>query len=211
MNMEIIDLRESSERDKPEIWLLRHGKTSHNQPDEIATFAGSRVNSPLSEEGAKQTEQFAKDLVKKTAFDSVITSKMKRAVQTGQIIAQKIKNITGQNIEQKQIDDFQEIDTGYFTGLTESEARKLDPDAAAAFYESRFEELDFPNGENNQDLQSRIDRVIRELKKIKNGNRTILVGHGMFNRVLLYKLFPSKPEIWGNRDYPHCKVIVINV
>jgi broad specificity phosphatase PhoE len=205
--MELIDLRKSEPVDKAEIWLLRHGKTAHNQPDDIARFAGKRVDTPLSDEGISQTKALADELIKLAKFDLILTSSMARAIQTGEIIKQRYLE-AGIGIPQEIIENFEEIDTGDFTELTELEARRLDPTAAQAFYDADFNNLAFPNGERTEDLKSRVKLVQSELSKI-NARKILLVGHGMFNRFMIWLFYQNQTKLWQERSYSHDRVIKI--
>ncbi|TSC93275.1 MAG: hypothetical protein Athens101428_719, partial [Candidatus Berkelbacteria bacterium Athens1014_28] len=149
-----VSVEEESASDVTEYWLLRHGKAPHNKPDEIATFAGGRIDNPLSEEGETETELLAEKIVLETDFDLIVASHMTRSKQTGEIIAQKMKELKNKKVEVVEIDDLQEVDVGDFTGHTEIEAKEMNPQVAEAFYSGEVEKWDFPSGENHQMLKS---------------------------------------------------------
>lgn len=68
------------------IYIVRHGQTNWNKE---GRYAG-RKNIPLNEEGILQAKQL-KEKLKNIKFDIVITSPLKRAIQTAQEITnQKI-------------------------------------------------------------------------------------------------------------------------
>jgi probable phosphoglycerate mutase len=196
----------------PEYWLLRHGKAPHNKPDEIATFGGGRIDNELTDEGVVETEVLAEKICRKTDFDLIICSRMKRSHQTAEIIAIKTKEIKNQEIPIVEIEDLQEVDVGDFTGHTEDEARNMNSKAAEAFYSGEVEKWDFPAGEDYQSIQTRIEHVISQIKELASGKtRVLIVGHGMFNRTLNQYLAIDQEELWRPRSYPHDQIIVFNL
>ena len=193
-------------------WLLRHGKAPHNKSVEIATFAGGQIDNPLSDEGILKTKELAEEIVAGRDFDLIIVSRMLRSKQTGETIAKKVLEINNKKIPVVEIENLQEVDVGDFTGHTETEARKMDPKAAEAFYSGEVEQWDFPGGENYQDLQARIEHIVAQIKELSTGKtRVLIVGHGMFNRAINYYLAKDQEELWRPRAYPHDQIIVFNL
>ena len=76
------------------LYLIRHGKTEGNSKDLVQ----GRKDVMLSEEGIKEAEKL-KDLVKSLDIDVVISSPLKRAVDTAKIITDKNINIDDRLIE----------------------------------------------------------------------------------------------------------------
>lgn len=206
--MELIDLGKKNLKSQSSLWFIRHGRTVHNQANDIACFAGKRIDSALSSEGISQTKELAKKLIDLIKFDLILTSSMLRAQQTGKIITEKYAE-AGIVIDQQIIDDFEEIDVGDFTGLTTKEAHRLDPQAAKAFYDADFDHLAFPNGENTEQLKIRSKRVQKKLESLST-KKILLIGHGMFNRFILWSISSNQTNLWQERDYPHDRVIILN-
>ena len=208
----IIDSSENNNRNDTEFWLLRHGKSPHNKPDEIATFAGGRVDNPLSNEGRSETSVLAEKIAENNEIDLIITSHMKRSKETGGIIATFFKELKGKKIPVVEIDNLQEVDVGDFTNLTEKQARDKDPQAANAFYSGEIECWDFPRGENYQDLVGRVKSVINQIRTIAIGKKRVLViGHGMFNRAFNHQLFNDRTDLWKPRSYPHDQIVIFTL
>jgi broad specificity phosphatase PhoE len=192
-----------------EYWLLRHGKTPHNKPDEEATFAGGKVDDQLSDEGKIESKNLAEEIVEKCVVDLIATSHMSRSKETGKIIASKYKELKNKNIPIVEIDDLHEVDVGDFTGHTEKEAREMDSKAAEAFYSGNIEKWNFPGGEDYVHLVKRIKNVVNQMKKLSKGNvRILVIGHGMFNRMINYYLAKDQEDLWRSRSYPHDQVVI---
>jgi len=203
---------EEIDRENTEFWLLRHGKAPHNKPDEVATFGGGRIDNKLTNEGIADTEILAEKICTEADFDLIVCSRMRRSHQTAEIIAEKAKGIKHQEIPIVEIEDLQEVDVGDFTGHTEKESKNIDPKAAEAFYSGEVEKWNFPGGENQQNIQTRIEHVIAQIKELSAGKtRVLLVGHGMFNRAINHYLAKDQEDLWRQRAYPHDQIIVFKL
>lgn len=195
-----------------EYWLLRHGKTPHNKTDVIATFAGGTVNDSLSRDGIAETEKMAEKIVSKLDLDLVITSRMFRAKQTGEIITRKIKLFKNKCVPLVEIDDLQEVDVGDFVGHTEKKVREIYPKAAESFYSGEIKKWVFPGGEDYKHLTKRVENVINQIKKLSKGKtKVMIIGHGMFNRVINHYLAENREDLWRPRSYPHDQIIIFNL
>ncbi|MEK9156447.1 MAG: histidine phosphatase family protein [Patescibacteria group bacterium] len=195
-----------------EYWLLRHGKAPHNQPDEVATFGGGQVDNELTEGGIKEVETLAAEIAAEGGVDLLICSRMKRSRQTAEIIARIVRAKTGREAPVVSISDLEEVDVGDFTGHTEGESRAMDAQAANAFYEGRIRDLNFPGGEDYAKLQQRVKSVKRQVKEMTLGHKRVaIVGHGIFNRVIMHNLYPDLEDVWRPTAYPHDKVYVIDL
>jgi broad specificity phosphatase PhoE len=70
------------------IYFVRHGESEAN---EIKVFAGQKDDSVLTEKGRLQAKATAKEILDEgIKIDRIITSPLKRAVETAHIIAQEI-------------------------------------------------------------------------------------------------------------------------
>lgn len=210
--MELIRLNKVlSEKDKGEIWLLRHARAPHNRYDGKATFAGARIDNSLTSQGKTQTKKLAQALIEYGPFEKILVSFMKRSRETAQII-KMIFETNGRHIPIQEISNFGEIDVGEFTEKTKSESESYNPAAASKFYKGQLKNLAFPGGETYHDLLVRARQVFRQLKdQTGPGQKIIVVGHGMFNRLLLHELYPDQKKLWQPRRYPHDRVVVIPI
>ena len=191
-----------------ELIIVRHGQASHNLgTEEQHTFAGSEIDNDLAPQGIANAEFLANTIKKSGPVDAIITSPLKRASQTAEIIDRLIGNVPLFTI-----DELKEINMGKFAGLTETKARELFPDAARNFYGEEIDEWDFPGGENFTQVSQRLDVALVKIKEISKGKkRVIICGHGLTNRVLFYKLKPQDRELWVERSYPHDRIEIIKL
>lgn len=188
--------------------IVRHGQATHNLgKEEQHTFAGSEIDCDLAPQGIVNAEFLANTIKRDGAVDAIITSPLKRASQTAEIINRLIGNVPLFTI-----DELKEINMGKFAGLTEAEARKLFPDAARNFYGEEIDEWDFPGGEDFSQVSERLDVALVKIREIVKGKkRVIICGHGLTNRVLFYKLKPEDQSLWIQRSYPHDRIEYINI
>jgi broad specificity phosphatase PhoE len=183
---------------KSKILLLRHGQCCNNLGKEKDhTFAGQTDNE-LTPEGRVAAKKLAFKAKELGQWGLAVSSKLKRSKQTAEIIAESL------SIPKLEIDNFEEIDVGKFAGQTEVKVKQLFPKEAALFYKGDIPNWRFPGGEDFSAISGRLDKVITQIRKIqKDYHNIIIAGHAMINRVLLYKIYPDKPEYWVNRSYPH--------
>lgn len=209
--MEIHDFSDGVDN---KIYLLRHGKALHNKPDEVATFGGGQIDNELTKTGELETAKFAEDLFRESGgIDGIFCSGMKRSRQTAEILSRRLEELNGDKVKIVVLNDLEEINVGDFTGRTEAESREIDHIAAEAFYDGKITDLNFPNGEDYEKLKKRVGSVTEQLKRVacqKPAGNFAVVGHGMFNRVILHELFYDKTDLWRQRKYPHDRVIVFN-
>lgn len=124
--------------------LVRHGATAHSHEHR---FSG-RNDLPLDEVGEAQAVALAKRRFPDLA--AVVTSPLRRAVQTGEAIA----DVLGVPLTPN--DAFAELDFGQFEGLTGAEARERYPTDFAAWIASP--ETAPPGGESFAALARRVRR-----------------------------------------------------
>ncbi len=166
-----------------EIFIVRHGLSEGN---EKMIFQG-RIDFPLAKEGRKQAEHLGRFFNQKEfVFDRIITSPLKRAKETAELIASQIDNHP--DIESE--DAFQEFRIGKLEGVKSADVKELFP----SYYKRPptgwldFAEFD---GESWDELQERVDAVMHkyapEDKLLENG-RLLIVTHGGAIRGILRNL-----------------------
>jgi probable phosphoglycerate mutase len=142
-----------------QLWIVRHGATEWSESGRHT----SRTDVPLTEAGLDQARSLA-DRLDPTDFDRVLCSPRKRAVQTAMQAG----------FRQPQIEpDLTEWDYGDYEGLTTEEIQVTNP-GWTIFTGST------PEGENEDDVAARADRVIAGAVR----GRTLVFTHGHFGRVL---------------------------
>ena len=99
-----------------EIYFIQHGQTNENS---LGIRQGSEIDSELNELGRSQAKKTGKYLkkyrIKSKKFDCIISSPMKRAVETAEIIKEEIKYPKKIEI----FDELIELRRGKMSGLAE--------------------------------------------------------------------------------------------
>jgi len=162
-------------REGVRLYFCRHGETQANVEKR---FQGLGTDTPLTATGREQSRKLAL-LIKRARPDfsslSFVSSPLTRARTTMQIVLSALH---------LPIDHFttdarlQEIDLGQWDGLTDNEARALDP----AMFEKRGNDkwhVRVPGGENYADVAKRAESWIGDLRA-----DTFAISHGAFTRIL---------------------------
>lgn len=157
-----------------EICLVRHGETDWNKVGKLQ----GHTDIALNENGVKQAEICAQFL-KESGYELVMTSPLKRAKRTAQIIAQK--------------NALQIIELPLFI-------ERYYGDAEGMSYEDRITQFPNRNYPNQETKEALIDRVMKGLKQIteeRSEQKIILVAHGAVINCILAVL--SNDEIGSGK------------
>ncbi len=157
--------------------VIRHGETIAN----VEKRFGGHTNTDLTEKGKEQARNFEST----ECYDYIICSDLNRAIQTAEIIADKIgfdksKIIKDSNLREKNFGDFE--------GLTRAEAIKKFPEFANDIYDLVDNHPEKANIETIPNFESRILRAFEEIKTKYQGNKVLIVTHGGVLRTLENKL-----------------------
>jgi broad specificity phosphatase PhoE len=166
------------------IWLIRHA-----QADAPLGVAVGQADPPLSEAGRQEASGLAEDLAERP-LDLIISSDLKRARQTADIIASR----HGANVEVAEA--LREIDFGSWEGRCLSDLWKEEPEAAAA-WEADITCFPPSFGEPFEALAARVDEFWREFEGRLDGLETAVVAH-RGSLTVLYRLLTgcSLKEAW---------------
>jgi broad specificity phosphatase PhoE len=153
------------------IILVRHGQTDWNKKDLYQGLA----DIPLNKEGRKQAFLLAKKFTSWNP-DLILTSPLKRARETAEIVAQgRIPIVMNKNLVERNF--------GQLEGLNLRKAKELFPKIKfLKEYNTRFL-FSLPGGENLQDFQRRAQRVVRELGRFQD-KKILIVSHAIFLEML---------------------------
>ena len=144
------------------ICLVRHGETDWNK---IGKLQG-HTDIELNKRGILQANVCA-DYLSNTPFDLIITSPLKRAKQTAEIIAEK------KCLPLIEMQQFIERNYGDAEGMTEEARLK------------KFPDLQYTNQESKEDLRTRVMNGLRQIQKEHKESNIILVAHGaVINSIL---------------------------
>ncbi|MBV8800935.1 MAG: histidine phosphatase family protein [Alphaproteobacteria bacterium] len=157
------------------LYFCRHGETEANVQKR---FQGRTRDTPLTSKGREQARSIAHVLVAQAsdiAALSYVSSPLPRACTTMEIVLTELKLPQNRFTTDPRL---QEIDLGIWDGLTDAEARALDP----AMFERRSHDkwdVRVPGGENYADVAARAESWVADLTA-----DTFAVSHGAFTRIL---------------------------
>lgn len=149
-----------------EIILVRHGQTIWN---ESRRYQG-HTDIPLSDIGLEQTYKVQQRLAKEK-IDVFYVSDLKRAYETGQIIAKPHK-------KEVLIDkDLREINFGDWEGLAYSEIMAKYQDIATKFYQNPTS-VCIPGGESCESLLKRCRKILTKIVEKHPTHSVLIASHG---------------------------------
>lgn len=175
------------------IYLIRHGRQCST---------ACNVDVSLDEAGRRQAALVGERL-KKYDIDLIYSSNLIRAVETAQIINQKL------NVEHVINNDIRESEFGILTGLQDEEIKEKYPKLT----ESRVlmqEDVAYPGGENGQMVFDRAFPVIHDIAKSGKENVAV-VTHGGVIRALLAGICGTKQakRLSFAKDMENCSITEI--
>lgn len=156
------------------IYFVRHGQSQANV-DKV--FAGSRLDSPLTELGFQQAVVTAAKL-RQTPIDIIVSSPLKRATQTAERIAHEV-NYAGKIQLQPLL---AERDFGSATGKSWDD-QKLG---------ERIDEGLVEGAETLDQLAERVRQLLAWIKTLPE-ERILIVGHGS-TETMLYLIYKGLPQ-----------------
>ncbi|MDP7646178.1 MAG: class I tRNA ligase family protein [Candidatus Peribacteraceae bacterium] len=164
-----------SDEEGVEIVFVRHGETYENTKRIIQGHSQNELN----DKGKSQAEETAKKL-KNEKLDAVVTSDLKRCVQSAEIITKKL----GIKIDQE-MPELRERKFGKLEGKTIKELapdKEMPTDGKSAVL--IIKDINPPGGETWEEFTKRVKTGVKKLKKKYKGKRILVVGHGGTLRVL---------------------------
>jgi broad specificity phosphatase PhoE len=166
------------------IYLVRHGETEFNR---LGVFRG-RYEVELNEVGLKQAGETGAALAGE-GIEFILTSPLKRAVVTAEIISRAIG--IGYEVD----DAFNNIDLGDWQGVPKSKVRETYPDEWRR-WTTEPEGLVLPGGESVEDVRKRASA--RLLEVVGSGQRDLaIVTHRSVIKVLAaFMLGVPAPYFW---------------
>jgi probable phosphoglycerate mutase len=167
------------------LYFLRHGESTYNR----ANIVQGQLDSPLTREGKKQTEEIAKKF-ENLGIKMIAHSKLTRAKETAEIVNGLLK------VPVKQCEGIEEMNFGDFQHeLKQEHWRKFEHD----FYTNGEAP---PGGENKNDLFKRAEHAV---KNICNGfpeDPILIVSHKMLIRILIGRWFTK----WSEKELKQIKL-----
>ena len=156
--------------------LIRHGETQWNRQKKIQGQTDTR----LSREGRTQVQLWAERL-KEIGWDRILTSDLRRARQTAEIINSELRQPVRMDSR------LREQDWGSWTGLTVRQLRAAYP-AAVAAQEAAGWNFQPPGGESRREVLQRSRLGLLEAADRCPGRRILVVTHAGVIKCLIYDL-----------------------
>lgn len=188
-----------------EILVTRHGQTDWNAIEKLQ----GQTDIELNDVGRRQAEETSK-LIKDEKIDLIITSPLKRAKETAEIIN---KNFNVTIIEDKRL---MERNFGKTEGLTKSIIRKMkenNPEINDIWNYNK--NIDFNGMETMHDFCNRIYECLDEVIKRYKDKNILLVTHGGTSVPIRYYLMNKPLEKLINRDdikrLNNCEIIKFKI
>ena len=158
------------------LYFVRHGETENNR---TGIMQGSGIDSSLNETGREQAHAL-RDRFSTIPVDVVYSSRLKRARETAEIIAESLPNA-----ERRDLDDLREMSWGVLEGESPSPAR----DAMLANVKARWARGEFDvrveGGESILDVRDRAIRAAQRIVDREAGRTVLAVTHAWYLRVLI--------------------------
>lgn len=170
-----------------ELFVVRHGTTTHNQEHIIC----GQMDPPLNPLGREQAEQLAwhlQEMLGPDHLDAIISSPLRRAMQTVVPLLRAQREAAGELKVSFAVDErFRERHFGIYEGLTRAQIQERYPD----LYETNFLEcikhfdVRPPDGESLDDVRwNRVSPALAEIKVAYAGKRVAIMTHGFVSRVI---------------------------
>jgi len=156
------------------ICLVRHGETDWN----VAGRLQGRTDIPLNKNGIWQSQQCG-EFLQAFEWDIIVSSPLKRAKQTAEIMNEKVNRLL------VEMDEFVERGFGDAEGMTKLECTEKFPDKI------------YPNQEETEDFYNRVMSGVEKINERFKGKKVVLVAHGAVINAILTNL--SNGEIGSGK------------
>ncbi|MCL5795150.1 MAG: histidine phosphatase family protein, partial [Patescibacteria group bacterium] len=163
----------------------------------------------LVDKGIESAKKVGEKL-KKEGVEVLISSDLKRARQTAEIIAQKLEK----PVEVVELEGLREINAGTLTGKTQEqinlEGSDFEKEANRLFKEGDIRKINFPGGDSFETASQRVQEALKKIIS-DHGDKTkiAIVAHGNINRVMLNLMFPEEYDFISQLNLSHVDVVEI--
>lgn len=191
------------------LYVIRHGETRLNKEGRLQGW----TDEPLNENG-EELARITGEALKKVPFDLVITSPLRRAKRTGELVVLPSENYYGKEVPVLEDWRLKELRWGSWEGLgCLADNFEIPSDNFDSFYEDAFHFEGAPDGESMQDVCKRADEFFQEL--IHNPSyqdKVILIStHGCTMRAMLNPAYEDKSSFWQEHVPYNCAVNIVEV
>ena len=182
------------------IYIIRHGETDSN----VNRITNGWMDEGLNENGVKLAHLSGEGM-KGIYFDECITSPLKRAMDTVNIVLQDSGN-AGVKVETD--DRLKEINFGINNGLS-YHSGNLPEEEIGKFFSDPFEFPGYEEGERIEDVCRRTQEFLKELCDRDNGKPYLVGTHGCAMRAMLNLLYEDPSDFWQGQVPYNCAVNII--
>lgn len=170
------------------ILFVRHGESI----DDIEDRYGGSADFDLTDKGREQVFESAKKISSfNEKFDVVLSSPLKRALQSAEIIANEL------HLEVEVFEYLKERNlNGILTGLVRSEAKEKYPEVVETH--SRWEYID--GSERTEDFNNRVKNAIKYLLRMEH-NSLVAVTHGLFLKAFFKEMMDKDVKKVGDGGF----------
>ena len=171
------------------LYFIRHAESEANKK----RILGSRQPFPLTAEGKKDSELIASELKDIVEIDRIISSPIKRAVQT----AESFSSVY--NLEIQLDDRLSEQELGIYSGMSYDEV-KLQPDYETETL-NRWNWVPEGGGESYSMIADRVSSFLSEIDSPGKSERILIVTHAVSLRLIIAALKNTLPAY--PKDFPN--------
>jgi probable phosphoglycerate mutase len=163
----LLGWRDPVENPPTRLILLRHGVTASTQG---RLFSGSGGSDPgLADDGRAQAERAASWIARRGGVDAVVTSPLRRARETADVVAGAL------GLEIGLVEDLAEAAFGSWDGLGFAEVDRRWPEELGAWLEDPT--VAPPGGESYADVSARAANALDQLLTAHTGQTVLAVSH----------------------------------
>lgn len=175
---------------KKRFYFIRHGQTDLNLKGIVQ---GRGVNSPLNENGIRQSELFY-EAFKDVSFDKIYISTLLRTYQT-------VEPFIKDGIPFEELEGLDEISWGIYEGKEQDETILSGFEQVVASWKNNELDLAIENGESPNQLVLRQKQAIEYMLSKEDEDTVLVCMHGRALRVILCHL--TDVEVCRMDEFPH--------
>ena len=181
------------------IYIIRHGQTEKNK----ANLLQGRSEHPLNETGIRQAQEAGEWFAKQgIIFDAVLSSPLKRAIDTGKIAAGK-----GSDFEPDIDERLIEMEYGPYEGLD----LRMPPPEIIEFF-SDFVHNPAPDGmEQLPEVTTRVGAFLEEIRERAETEEILVSTHAIAMKGALEYLTPGSNGAYWSKYIGNCAVYAVPV
>ncbi len=163
-----------------EVYLARHGETAKNHEKRLQ---GQRIDESLNEQGVEHAHEVARKVQEMgLRIERIYTSRLKRAHETAEIIAQEL------NIPLEVLDGIEERDFGSMSGKTWQEMDEITGrNTKEEDFGLQYDYSPYDGGESVDDVRRRLSTAM-DIVRSKGDEGVLFVTHGGIVRLLKYQV-----------------------